>query len=176
MESVLQEKLSERIGVAEIRELCRLASGSGNNSTKQLMFSLIADNNDRVGYNVLWIFTNFSGGDKIWIHTKRDELIDLLLRETHSGKKRLLLRILSDIPVKAEDIRADYLDYCLGKINSTEPCAIRGLALVQAFQMCKFFPELIGELKTVMDMMEYGVLSPGLLSAKRNIEKNISRL
>ncbi len=68
MESVLQEKLSERIGVAEIRELCRSASGSGNNSTKQLMFSLIADNNDRVGYNVLWIFTNFSGGDKIWMN------------------------------------------------------------------------------------------------------------
>lgn len=176
MKSVLRERLSERIGLKDIREICLSASGPANDSIKHRLYLLITDNNDRVGYNALWIFTHFSDNDKIWLHPRRNELIDLLLKETHDGKKRLLLRILSDIPVTIEDVRSDYLDYCLGKINSTEPYAVRAWSIEQAFGMCRFFPELLDELKEELDMMEYGELSPGLLSARRNIEKKLSRL
>lgn len=162
--------------MGDIREICLSAFGMANDNIKQILYSLIADDNDRIGYNALWILSHFSDADKIWLYSKRNELIDLLLKETHAGKKRLFLRILSDIPITVEDIRSDYLDFCLGKINSTEPYAIRAWALEQAFQMSKFFPELIEELKGEMAMMEYGELSPGLLSAKKYIEKKISRL
>jgi len=70
----------------------------------------------------------------------------------------------------------DYLDYCIGKINSTESCVVRVLSLKQAYEMCKFYPELLDELKGEIAMMEYGELSPGLISAKRNITKKIARL
>ena len=39
----------------------------------------------------------------------------------------------------------------------------------------KYYPELLEELKIALDMLEQEVLSPGLLSTKRNVMKKIER-
>lgn len=160
----------------DISEICLSASGVGNYEVKELLFGLITDTDDRVAYNALWILTHFSDEDKCWMSFKRNDLIDILLNESHSGKKRLILSLLRYMPIKEEDLRSDYLDFCLSKINSTEPYAIRAWVLKQAFEMCRYFTELIDELKCEMEMMEHVELSPGLLSAKKQVEKKIRRL
>jgi len=89
------------------------------------------------------------------------------------GKRRLILTLLEHLSIEKDDIRTDYLDYCLSKINSTEPYAIRALCLKQAYAMCRFYPELLAELKNEVELMQYGELSPGLLSVIRHMRKKI---
>ena len=114
--------------------------------------------------------------DAEWIYSLRDIMIDNLLAETDAGKKRLLLQILRGQESKAGDIRTDFLDYCMTKINSEcEPYAVRCYCMYSAYNMCCHFPELITELEQHLEMMQYQPLSPGLRSALRQITSKIKK-
>lgn len=173
---MMWEVLTGRMHRQDIQMLCGLTSGVANNHLKEILYSAITDEDDRISYNALWAFTHFSKTDREWLYAKRDELIDILLRTNHIGKKRLILTILEQQPVTPDDVRTDYLDYCLSKINSTEPHSIRAFCLKQAFAQCRFYPELMNELTAEMEIMEYSNPSPGLRSAERIIKKKIIRL
>lgn len=56
-----------------------------------------------------------------------------------------------------------------------QPYAIRAYCIKLAYEQMKFYPELLEELKTTLDMLEQEPLSPGLLSAKRQVMKKIKR-
>ena len=43
------------------------------------------------------------------------------------------------------------------------------------YEQMKYYPELLEELRMALDMLEQEVLTPGLLSAKRQIMKKIKR-
>lgn len=172
----LLERLGGRLRLPDIREICYACSGEGGEEMKKELFSLINHPEERVGYNALWIFTHFSAPEMKWLMPRRNELIDALLQTDHVGKQRLLLTLLEHQKVTVNDLRTDYLDFCLARINSAEPYAIRAFCLKQAFALCRFYPELMAELENEIELMECGELSPGLLSARRNIRRKISRL
>ena len=90
-------------------------------------------------------------------------------------EERLHLGDIRQISAACCDLQKDAMkdEFCLSKINSTEPYAIRALCLKQAYAMCRFYPELMAELKNQIELMEYGELSPGLLSVIRRIKKII---
>lgn len=44
-----------------------------------------------------------------WLLSLRDEMIDILLTETDTGKKRMLLQLLREQEYVADDIRTDFL-------------------------------------------------------------------
>lgn len=140
------------------------------------LYSLIADENERVGYNALWVFTHLPREHSRRLCDKRNELIDRLLNTTHVGQRRLLLTLLENQVLMANDVRSDYLDYCLSAINSCEPYAIRALCLKQAYAQCRFYPELMQELMAEIELMDCGEMSPGLRSAQKNILKKITAL
>ena len=170
----LKNTLSERIGARDIRAICALCACDEGRATKEELFALAFDADDRTGYNALWVFTHFTGDEKKWLRHRRTELTDLLLATTHTGRKRLILTILEGMPTAPEDVRTDYLDYCLSRINSADTTAIRSLCLKQAFAQCRFHPELLDELKNEIDLMDSAPLSPGIKSARRNVLKKIA--
>lgn len=170
----LEEMLKQRLRQRDIQEICSVCSG--NSSIKADLFSLVSHPDDRISHNALWIFTHFSAKDMKWLIPKRSELIEKVLSTKHMGKQRLILTLLEHQSISKEDVTPDYLDWCLSKINSNEPYAIRALCLKQSFALCQFYPELIVELKNEIELMEYGALSPGLLSARRNILQKITKL
>ena len=139
------------------------------------MLELAADADDRVGYNALWILTHLPARERKWLEPHRDRLIDLLLADTHVGKQRLLLTLLEHQKVSREDIRTDYLDFCLAHINSAAPYALRAFCLKQAYAQCRHYPELLAELQEEMHLMDYSQLSPGLLSARRIVLRQLKK-
>ncbi len=169
------DRLSEWPNNRDIPEICGDWVNQRYNSLTYVFFWLVRHENDRVSYNALWVFTHFPGDSIKWLEPKHKELIDILLKEEHTGKRRLILTLLERQPVNIEEIRTDYLDFCLSKINSTEPYAIRALSLKQAYAMCRHYPELLEELRLEMDMMTRGELSPGLLSALRHIRRHLTK-
>lgn len=162
-------RLDRRIHSDDILELCYHTQGTDNNRNKELLFALATDRDERIAYNALWVFSHFSLADNTWLYNKRQELINILLKETHSGKKRLLLTLLERQHAEQEALNTEYLDFCLSGICSTEPYGIRCLCMKQAFAQCRHIPELLTELAAVMEMLEQEDIPPSLQSTRKRI-------
>lgn len=121
--------------------------------------------------------THLPQSDAECVASLRNEMIDMLLAEADTSKKRMLLQLLRAQEYCADDIRTDFLDYCLSKINSEcESYSVRCFSIYAAYKMCRHFPELIAELERHLDMMQCQPLSPGLKSALRQTKSKIAKL
>lgn len=172
----LNDILHNRIHLGEIKRLSAACTGPGSEAVKAEIFRLAGDADERIAYNALWVFTHLPSAERQWLLPHRNELIDRLLGTRHAGLQRLLLTLLQSLPTTEADVRTDYLDFCLTHINSCAPYAIRAFSLKQSYEMCRFFPELLHELKGEMDMMADGEMSPGLRSALRQVNKRMKGL
>lgn len=149
---------------------------SGKPDTLRELWKLARSGRGTTSVNAIWVMTHLPKADFDWLISIRDEMIDMLLTESNTAKKRLMLTILREQEYSPVNIRADFLDYCMTKINSEqEPYAIRCFSLYAAFKMCLHYPELLTELEAHLDMMQSQVLSPGLRSALRRTQSNISK-
>ena len=158
----------------DIHEICILCHG--NSRKKAELYQLIFDEDERVATNALWVFTHFDLQNNEWLYSKHDDLIDRVLMEKNMTKLRLMLSLLLRQPFEEEYLRSDFIDFCVAKITACSyPYAIRALCMKLAYEQMKYYPELLSELKTALDMLEQEVLSPGLQSAKKQIMKKIKR-
>ncbi len=158
----------------DIHEICILCHG--NSRKKAELYQLTFDEDERVATNALWVFTHFDLQNNEWLYSKHDDLIDRVLMEKNMTKLRLMLSLLLRQPFEEEYLRSDFIDFCVAKITACSyPYAIRALCMKLAYEQMKYYPELLSELKTALDMLEQEVLSPGLASAKRQIMKKIKR-
>ena len=172
----IHRALKGKLNLRNIIAICDVCCNTPEDSLKSELYSYVYHQDNRIGYNALWVFTHFSPADIEWLAPKRNELVDMALTTSHVGRKRLILALLERLPFGRDDVRSDYLDFCLSKINSTEPYGIRALCLRQAFAQCRFYPELMDELKNEIELMEQGTLSPGLEAARRIIRHKITAL
>lgn len=171
----LADRLSRRLNMPEIKRICdECRNDSRDDTMKAGLFALIDSADDRVGFNALWVLTHFSVKESEWLQARRNQLIDMLLSMSHVGKRRLILTLLDRMPCGIDDIRTDYLDFCLRRINSAEPYGIRALCLRQAFAQCRYYPELMEELKIEIADMSRGELSPGLRITLRAVGRHMA--
>ncbi len=167
--------LLQKINLPQIKSVVSWASGSQDNLT--MLWHFVRSDDRRTSVNALWVMTHLPEADAEWLLSLRDEMIDMLLTEMDTSKKRMLLQLLREQEYDAYDIRTDFLDYCMSKINSEcEPYAVRCFSIYSAFKMCRHFPELLAELDEHLDMMRYQTLSPGLRSALRQTKSKINKL
>lgn len=171
----MKSLLSGKINIPEIRMAASWVAATPENRAS--LWSLAHNCDRRTSANALWVMTHLPASEAEWLHSLQDELIDMLLRETDTGKKRMLLQLLKVQDYEPDNIRTDFLDFCMSKINSEcEAYAVRCFSIYTAFRMCRHFPELIAELEQHLDMMSSQSLSPGLKSALRHIRAKISGL
>lgn len=172
--AALETILSDKINVVLVNELVSWASGSLMRLNR--MRKMTESTDCRISSNALWVIARLPAADSDWLMSWQDDMIDSLLKETNTGKKRLRLQLLRDMNYDADNIRSDFLDFCLSKINSEcEPYAIRCYCIYIAFKMCSHYTELLAELEEHLDMMSCQSLSPGLSSALRNTKKRIKK-
>lgn len=165
--------LSQRMNMPQIRDTVMRACGNPDNLTR--LWDLARSDDRRTSVNALWAMTHLPESAEEWLSSLRDSMVDMLLTEPDISKKRMLLQILRDREYQPDDIRTDFLDFCMSKINSEhEPYAIRCFSIYTAFKMCRHYPELLDELKGHLDMMDLQPLSPGLRSALRQTRSKIA--
>ena len=173
---IMRNQLINRLSVNDIYSLCLLTQGKENNCLKEELYQLTFDENDRVSFNALWALTHFDEANNLWLFQKHNELIDRVLAEKNETKRRLMLHLLLRQPFEEESLRSDFIDFCIAKITAcSQPYAIRCYCMKLAYEQMKYYPELLEELRMALDMLEQEVLSPGMLSAKRQIMKKIKR-
>ena len=166
--------LLNRLSQSDINELCALTQGEHNDNLKEEMYQLTLDSDRRVATNALWVFTHFALDDNKWLYAKHDQLIDRCLNEKDATKLRLMLNLLLRQPYTEEDIRTDFIDYCLMRLTDPKsPYAIRAQCIKLAYEQMKHWPELLNELRQTLNMISCEPLSPGLRSAWRQVMKKL---
>lgn len=172
----MREKLFDKIGLNDIHEICFMTQGKENDHRKEELYQVTFDEEDRVAFNALHALSHFDLANNEWLYSKHDNLIDRVMKEKHVGKCRLMLNLLLRQPFEEASLRSDFIDFCIAKITAcAQPYAIRAYCMKLAYEQMKYYPELLEELKMALDMLEQETLSPGLLSAKRQIMKKIKR-
>lgn len=171
----VREMLPLKLQMQDIIRIADWALEAAPDGTVLLDFAKSSD--DRTAINALWSLTHLQKCNDSRLQSLQDELIDLLLAETHIAKKRMLLHLLREQSYDSSSVRADFLDFCLSKINSEcEPYAIRCFSLYCSFKMCRLYPELLSELESHLDLLTLQPLSPGMSSALRTTRKRIASL
>ena len=166
--------LTHRFSQSEIKQLCASTHGAHNNHLKEKLYQLTLDDDRRVAVNALWTFTHFTADDNVWLFAKHDQLIDRCLNEKDATKLRLMLNLLLSQPYTEEDIRTDFIDFCLARITDARaPYAIRALCIKLAYEQMCHWPELLDELRQTLDLISCEPLSPGLRSAWKQVMKKI---
>ena len=169
-------KLNHRLSQSDIHELCALTQGERNNNLKEELYQLTLDADRRVATNALWVFTHFALADNEWLYAKHDLLIDRCLNEKDTTKLRLMLNLLLRQPYTEEDVRTDFIDYCLTRLADLKsPYAIRAQCIKLAYEQMRHWPELLNELQQTLEMISCEPLSPGLRSAWRQVMKKIGK-
>ena len=166
--------LINRLSQSDIHELCALTQGERNNSLKEQLYQLTLDSDRRVATNALWVFTHFAAVDMEWLYAKHDQLIDRCLNEKDATKLRQMLNLLLRQPYTEEDIRTDFIDFCLTRLADTKsPYAVRAQCIKLAYEQMRYWPELLNELRQTLEMISCEPLSPGLRSAWRQVMKKL---
>lgn len=162
----LKTRLSDRIGMKDIHEITSLVQK--NKQQKQQLYDYLFDTDDNIGYNAAWVMTHFSLSENVWLYNKQDELIDALLLCKHPGKRRLILCLLYRQPLRNPP-RIDFLDFCLERmISKRELPGVQSLCMKLAYELCRLTPELLQELKTILEMMEHDLV-PSIRAVRKNI-------
>lgn len=166
--SDLKSRLSQRIGIADIHEITFLAQN--DNQKKQELYECLLDTDDNIGYKAAWVMTHFSQNENVWLYDKQDELINALLSCEHPGKRRLILALLFRQPL-CNPPRIDLLNFCLERmISKRELPGVQSLCMKMAYELCRLTPELLQELKTILEMMEHDLV-PSIGTVRKNILK-----
>lgn len=171
----IESALNGRLGKKDIDKVVEWTSH--NPSNREKLLRLAFSDNVNVNSNALWCMTHLKKSNSQWLQSLQDFFIDSLLNEKVTSRKRMLLQLLRTLDYPAEDIRVDFLDFCMSKINSeTEPYAIRCFSLYLAIKMCRHYPDLLSEFKERISLLNREPLSPGLRCAMRKVQKEIQLL
>ncbi len=165
-----------RLSTHDIIAVCIATTGRKGNDAKEELYRLTLDADAQTAFNALRIFTHFDSYDLRWFGDKHQELIGRALAETNQGKLRMLLTLLLRLPFYADQLDTAFLDLCVRLFTNTSlPYATRALCMKLAGKQMTPFPELTDELDITIQLLDQEELSPGLLSAKRQVEEMIRK-
>lgn len=166
--------ISSRIGIDEVKQICALCTDV---SSLSLIVKTLTNPDKRTADNAAWILTHMPQSTLQQLQPHLHHLIDIALTTDSTTKQRLLLNVILCLTFDEENLRSDFLDFCLNIITDTRfPPGIRSLCMKLAFAQCRLFPELLNELRNIHQIMEYDLLEPAMKAVYKNIGKKLQQL
>lgn len=160
--------LASRIHNADVRRLALQTQGSGGEAFAASLYALMANDDTRVANNAAWVLTHARPAGRRYLQGRQQELVDAALSASGETRRRLLLTLLHQQRFDAENIRVDFLDFCLAAIvDGRQSVAVRALCVYLAEALCRPFAELREELAMTLSMLDGEELKPGLRHARR---------
>jgi hypothetical protein len=124
----------------------------------------------RVARSALWGLTKANNEELAALQVMTDELINQAMQTENSSVRRLTLNIIERLKMNEEDLRTDFLDFCIERLlNVGEFPGIQAVCAKLAYRMCKFYPELTEELKRTLEGMEIEYYKPAVKSIRNRI-------
>lgn len=158
--SELKTLLSGRISGSDAKALAK-------GDFKEELFQLLFEEDKRTSDNAAWVMMHLPKTVDVWLTERQNILIDEAMRTGSTTKRRLIMNLLERTSFQQDSIRTDFLDFCFNIILSDEPVGVKTLAIKLTYAQSIYYPELLEELNTALQMMEPEVL-PAALKHIRN--------
>lgn len=130
----------------------------------------VFDSDERVARSALWGLTKASDKELAGLQVLLNELIEQAMQTESSSVRRLTLNIIGRLKISEDDLRTDFLDFCLEHMSSIDEFpGIQTICMKLAFHMCQFYPELMGEMKRTLEAMEIDYYKPAVRGLRKKI-------
>lgn len=160
----IREACGEREAMALYREV--KASGDFAGFTRQYMHH----EDPHVARNALWSMTKATDKELATLQGMLNELIDLAMTTESSAVRRLSLNIIERLEIDEENLRSDFLDFCLEHMVSLDEFpGIQTLCMKLAYRMCSYYPELMQEFMCTLEEMKAEYYKPAVKCLRNKI-------
>ena len=166
--AIMRERLKQAFSEGGAQEIYQEVKAGGDflGFARRYVF----DKDYRVARSALWGLTKASDNELSELQLLMNELIDLAMKTENPSVRRLALNVIERLKMKEEELRTDFLDFCLEHLlNVEEFPGIQAVCAKLAFRMCKFYPELMDELMRTLEGMEIEYYKPAVKSIRNRI-------
>ena len=124
----------------------------------------------RVARSALWGLTKASKEELFQLQVILSDFINQAMQTDNSSVRRLSLNVIERLEIPENDLRTDFLDFCFDHMMDVEEFpGIQSVCMKLTFRMCKFYPELMGELKRTLKAMEIDYYKPAVKCVRNRI-------
>ena len=165
---ITEERLRQTFSEGGAQEIYQEVKASGDflGFARQYAFS----QDYRVARSALWGLTKARKEELSQLQVILNEFIDQAIRTENSSIRRLSLNIIERLEMSEEDLRTDFLDFCLDHMTYVEEFpGVQAVCMKLAYRMCKFYPELMDELKRTLEAMDIDYYKPAVKCARSRI-------
>lgn len=165
----MREKLASIHSIGTVKYL---AGKARDPQTCEQILALLNDSDPRVARNAAWVMTHFSLRLTRQLSNRQDQFINIIMQTPNSSLRRLMLNVVLRQGIEQDNIRTDFLDFCMGHmIMPEEPPGVQSLCMKLAFEQCRFYEELLQEYCSTLELItaSYAISAVGL--KKRMIRK-----
>ena len=163
-----EERLRQTFSEGGAQEIYQEIKSTGNflGFARQYAFS----QDYRVARSALWGLTKASKNELSQLQLILNEFIEQAMQTENSSVRRLSLNVIERLELYEEDLRTDFLDFCFEHMMDVEEYpGIQSVCMKLAFRMCKFYPELMDELKRTLEAMEIDYYKPAVKGVRNRI-------
>ena len=172
--AITSERLRQTFSEGGAQEIYQEVKSAGDflGFARQYAFS----QDYRVARSALWGLTKASKEELSQLQVILNELIDQAMLTENSSVRRLSLNIVERLELNEEDLRTDFLDFCFEHMMDVEEYpGIQSVCMKLTFRMCKFYPELMDELKRTLEAMEIDYYKPAVKCVRSRILKGYGK-
>ena len=166
--AITEERLRQTFSEGGAQEICQEVKAMGNflGFARQYAFS----EDFRVARSALWGLTKASKEELSQLQVILNDFIDQAIQTEDSSVRRLSLNVVERLKMDEDDLRTDFLDFCFEHMMYVEEYpGIQSVCMKLAFRMCRFYPELMDELKRTLEAMEIDYYKPAVKCVRSRI-------
>lgn len=172
MEDIIKILQAKRVNKYEIEQIA--ASVMGDAKKCDELFQLTKSEDDSLSWHAWWVCEHITKLASTSFANKREEIISLLLACQHEGKQRLILNILMRLESDGS-VSVPLLNFCFDNMLSpSQPVAVQSCCMKMAYKLCQREPELLPELKVILESAEPEFLTPATQCTISKILKSIA--
>lgn len=158
----------ESLHIDDVKALAMSAHGDA--VARRSLFADALEGEGRASANALWALTHLPSQDDVFIAEHRQGLTVLALDAADATRRRLALTLLERLEWGVDQVDTALLDFCLGHLmDPSEAVGVRALCAKLAYRQCRHYPELLGELRQSLLMLDPALLKPGLRYVRNKI-------
>lgn len=158
----------ESLHIDDVKALAMSAHGDAR--VRRSLFADALEGEGRASANALWALTHLPSQDDVFIAEHRQGLTALALTATDVTRRRLALALLERLEWSVDQVDTALLDFCLAHLlDPSEAVGVRALCAKLAYRQCCHYPELLGELRQSLLMLDPALLKPGLKHVRNKI-------
>lgn len=128
------------------------------------------DEDYRVTRSALWGLTKASDKELSALQELLNPLIEQAMQTENSSVRRLTLNIIERLKIDEDNMRTDFLDFCLEHmVRFDEFPGVQTICMKLAFRMCQCYPELMDEMKRMLEDMEIEYYKPAVKGLRNKL-------